>query len=75
MKTKISSDTSSSNKESFKINSKNKPMDLIPLTNKHNAPNDDVQEMHLRALKICKDHLGGAWNKISPHEMCFTPIR
>lgn len=75
MKTQIFSDTSSSNKDSFEVNIKTKPMDLIPLTDKNNDDNDDVQEMHLRALKICKDHLGGAWNKISPLEMCFAPIR
>ena len=35
----------------------------------------DDYEVRSRAHKICSDHLGGAWSKISPCEMSFIPIR
>lgn len=32
-------------------------------------------ETRLRAHKICSDHLGDSWSKISPDELLLMPIR
>lgn len=36
---------------------------------------DNDSEIRSRAHRICSDHLGGAWNKISPADMSLIPIR
>lgn len=36
---------------------------------------DNDFEIRSRAHGICKDHLGGAWGKISPSDMSLLPIR
>lgn len=36
---------------------------------------DNDFEIRSKAHRICKDHLGGAWGKISSSDMSLLPIR
>ena len=46
--------------------------------NSMDSPSQQEQDIDLelrdRAHKICCEHLGGAWNKITAEEMTFKPI-